>query len=59
MLKTTIYVASTDQSDLVAVWAVVHDEYFSEHEVPSTLLGVVVLGYSGQLVEIEAVALAS
>ena len=59
VLKTTIYVASTDQSDLVAVWAVVHDEYFSEHEVPSTLLGVVVLGYSGQLVEIEAVALAS
>jgi enamine deaminase RidA (YjgF/YER057c/UK114 family) len=57
VLKTTVYVASADQSDLVAVWTVVHDEYFSEHEVPSTLLGVAVLGYSGQLVEIEAVAL--
>jgi enamine deaminase RidA (YjgF/YER057c/UK114 family) len=59
VLKTTVYVASADQSDLAAVWTVVHDEYFSEHEVPSTLLGVAVLGYSGQLVEIEAVALAS
>jgi enamine deaminase RidA (YjgF/YER057c/UK114 family) len=59
VLKTTIYVASVDQSDLVSVWTVVHDEYFSDHEVPSTLLGVAVLGYAGQLVEIEAIALAS
>ena len=59
VLKTTIYVASADQSDLVSVWTVVHDEYFSDHEVPSTLLGVTVLGYSGQLVEIEAIALAN
>jgi enamine deaminase RidA (YjgF/YER057c/UK114 family) len=58
VLKTTIYVASADQADLVSAWTVVHDEYFSEHEVPSTLLGVTVLGYSGQLVEIEAIALA-
>jgi len=56
VLKTTIYVASADQPDLVAVWEVVHDEYFSGHEVPSTLLGVSVLGYAGQLVEIEAIA---
>jgi enamine deaminase RidA (YjgF/YER057c/UK114 family) len=56
VLKTTIYVASADQADLVSAWTVVHDEYFSEHEVPSTLLGVTVLGYSGQLVEIEAIA---
>jgi enamine deaminase RidA (YjgF/YER057c/UK114 family) len=59
VLKTTIYVASADQADLVSAWTVVHDEYFSEHEVPSTLLGVTVLGYSGQLVEIEAIALAN
>jgi enamine deaminase RidA (YjgF/YER057c/UK114 family) len=59
VLKTTVYVASANQADLVDVWEVVHDEYFSEHEAPSTLLGVSVLGYSGQLVEIEAVALAS
>ncbi len=56
VLKTTIYVASADQADLVSAWTVIHDEYFSAHEVPSTLLGVSVLGYSGQLVEIEAIA---
>jgi hypothetical protein len=28
----------------------------ADHEVPSTLLGVTVLGYENQLVEIEAVA---
>jgi enamine deaminase RidA (YjgF/YER057c/UK114 family) len=57
VLKTTVYVASADQRDLVSVWDVVHDA-FGEHEPPSTLLGVAVLGYSGQLVEIEAVAMA-
>jgi enamine deaminase RidA (YjgF/YER057c/UK114 family) len=56
VLKTTVYVASADQHDLVAAWAVVH-EAFGAHEPPSTLLGVAVLGYTGQLVEIEAVAL--
>jgi enamine deaminase RidA (YjgF/YER057c/UK114 family) len=39
VLKTTVYVASADQDDLVAVWDVVHDA-FGEHEPPSTLLGV-------------------
>jgi len=29
---------------------------FGEHDAPSTLLGVTVLGYTDQLVEIEAVA---
>jgi hypothetical protein len=29
---------------------------FGEHDVPSTLLGVAVLGYGGQLVDVEAVA---
>jgi enamine deaminase RidA (YjgF/YER057c/UK114 family) len=57
VLKTTVYVASADQHDLVSVWDVVHDA-FGGHEPPSTLLGVAVLGYSGQLAEIEAVALA-
>jgi enamine deaminase RidA (YjgF/YER057c/UK114 family) len=56
VLKTTVYVAAANRADLVAVWEVVHDEYFSEHEAPSTLLGVAVLGYAGQLVEIEAIA---
>ena len=31
-------------------------EAFAAHDVPSTLLGVTVLGYDDQLVEIEAVA---
>jgi enamine deaminase RidA (YjgF/YER057c/UK114 family) len=55
VLKTTVYVASDDRDDLVAAWNVVHDA-FGEHDAPSTLLGVAVLGYPGQLVEVEAVA---
>ena len=55
VVKSTVYVASAEQSDLVAVWNVVHAA-FGEHDAPSTLLGVAALGYSGQLVEIEAVA---
>jgi enamine deaminase RidA (YjgF/YER057c/UK114 family) len=57
VLKTTVYVASADQADLVRVWEVVRAA-FAEHDAPSTLLGVAVLGYQDQLVEIEAVALA-
>jgi enamine deaminase RidA (YjgF/YER057c/UK114 family) len=57
VLKTTVYVASADKRDLYSVWQVVAAA-FGEHDAPSTLLGVTVLGYSGQLVEIEAVALA-
>ncbi|GAA4911427.1 enamine deaminase RidA (YjgF/YER057c/UK114 family) [Nonomuraea thailandensis] len=55
VVKTTVYVASTRQSDLVTAWQV-YREYMGEHDVPSTLLGVTVLGYSDQLVEVEAVA---
>jgi enamine deaminase RidA (YjgF/YER057c/UK114 family) len=58
VLKTTVYVASSDQRDLVSVWQVVAAA-FGDHDAPSTLLGVSVLGYSGQLVEIEAVAAVS
>ena len=53
--KTTVYVASTQQQDLVTVWSV-YREYMGSHDVPSTLLGVTVLGYRDQLVEVEAVA---
>lgn len=52
---TRVLVASSDQSDLVAVWQAVREE-FGSHDAPSTLSGVTVLGYSGQLVEKEAVA---
>lgn len=55
--KTTVYVASSDRSDLVAAWRVV-SAAFGDHDAPSTLLGVAVLGYPGQLVEVEAVAVA-
>ncbi|MEU8299405.1 RidA family protein [Micromonospora sp. NPDC048909] len=55
VVKTTVYVASSRQADLVTVWQVVRDA-FGDHEPPSTLLGVAVLGYPDQLVEVEAVA---
>jgi enamine deaminase RidA (YjgF/YER057c/UK114 family) len=53
--KTTVYVASSSRTDLLTAWQVVHDA-FGDHDAPSTLLGVAVLGYPDQLVEIEAVA---
>lgn len=53
--KTTVYVASAERADLVAAWKVV-SAAFADHDVPSTLLGVAVLGYPDQLVEVEAVA---
>jgi enamine deaminase RidA (YjgF/YER057c/UK114 family) len=55
VVKTTVYVASTDRADLAAAWRVVH-RHFAPHEPPSTLLGVGVLGYPDQLVEVEAIA---
>lgn len=55
VISTRVLVASTRQADLVAAWEVVRDA-FGDHDVPSTLLGVTVLGYDDQLVEVEAVA---
>ncbi|NMD54844.1 MULTISPECIES: RidA family protein [Tsukamurella] len=55
VLHTRVLVASTSQSDLVTAWDVVRTA-FGDHDVPSTLLGVTVLGYDDQLVELEAVA---
>ena len=55
VISTRVLVASTRQSDLVTAWNVVRNA-FGDHDVPSTLLGVTVLGYEDQLVEIEAVA---
>jgi enamine deaminase RidA (YjgF/YER057c/UK114 family) len=57
VLKTTIFVASAERADLVAAWEVI-SAAFGDHDAPSTLLGVTGLGYTGQLVEIEAVAVA-
>jgi enamine deaminase RidA (YjgF/YER057c/UK114 family) len=55
VLSTRVLVASSRQEDLVAAWNVIRDS-FGSHDVPSTLMGVTVLGYKDQLVEIEAVA---
>lgn len=55
IVRTTIYVASSDRGDVGAVWEVVRDA-LAPHDPPSTLLGVATLGYPDQLVEVDAVA---
>lgn len=55
VISTRVLVASACREDLVAAWQVVRD-LFADHDVPSTLTGVTVLGYKDQLVEIEGVA---
>ena len=50
VLKTTVYVASNARADLVACWEEI------QAAAASTLLGVALLGYTGQMVEIEAIA---
>ena len=55
VVKTTVYVATGRREDLVSAWEVVRRR-FGAHDAPSTLLGVAVLGYPDQLVEVEAVA---
>ncbi|WP_418767499.1 hypothetical protein [Mycobacterium neumannii] len=55
MIYTRVLVASNELQDLVAAWEVVRDA-FGEHDAPSTLVGVTVLGYDDQLAEIESTA---
>ncbi len=55
VISTRVLVATTNQEELVRAWRVVRDA-FGDHDPPSTLIGVTVLGYDDQLVEIEAVA---
>jgi enamine deaminase RidA (YjgF/YER057c/UK114 family) len=54
VVKTVVYVAAERHADLRAVWEVFRASSLAA--APSTLLGVSFLGYTGQLVEIEAVA---
>jgi enamine deaminase RidA (YjgF/YER057c/UK114 family) len=54
VLKTTVYVASPDRADLFAVWEEVQQSPIAA--AASTLLGVALLGYPEQIVEIEAIA---
>jgi enamine deaminase RidA (YjgF/YER057c/UK114 family) len=58
VLKLTVYVATSDRSELVRAWSIV-EQRLRPSPPPSTLLGVSVLGYPDQLVEIEAIATAS
>jgi enamine deaminase RidA (YjgF/YER057c/UK114 family) len=55
VLKTTVYAVARDRAELVHVWDAVAAG-LAPHRPPSTLLGVALLGYPDQLVEIEAVA---
>jgi enamine deaminase RidA (YjgF/YER057c/UK114 family) len=54
LVRTTIYVVGV-REDLVAVWDIVSSG-LAPHRPPSTLLGVTVLGYPEQLVEIDGIA---
>jgi enamine deaminase RidA (YjgF/YER057c/UK114 family) len=54
VLKTTVYVVTEDRQDLSSVWRIVRESEVAA--AASTLLGVSLLGYQGQLVEVEAIA---
>ncbi len=54
VVKTTVYVVGEGSEPKVAVWGVVQRSELAT--ATSTLVGVASLGYSGQLVEIEAIA---
>ena len=54
VVKTTVYVAGGSHEAQSAAWQAVQRSPIAS--APSTLLGVALLGYRGQLVEIEAVA---
>ncbi|WP_199580401.1 RidA family protein [Blastococcus sp. TBT05-19] len=55
VLRTTVYVATTDRADLLAAAEAVR-EALGAHLAPSTLVGVTVLAHPDQLVEVDAVA---
>jgi enamine deaminase RidA (YjgF/YER057c/UK114 family) len=54
VVRTTVYVVTAARADLGVVWDAVQASPFAP--AASTLLGVALLGYEGQLVEIEATA---
>lgn len=55
VVYTRVLVASQNRDDLVTAWHTIRAA-FGDHDVPSTLSGVTILGYENQLVEIEAIA---
>ena len=54
VLKTTVYVVTEDRANLAEVWRVIQESEVAA--AASTLLGVSLLGYERQLVEVEAIA---
>ncbi|MFJ2439090.1 MULTISPECIES: RidA family protein [unclassified Streptomyces] len=56
VVVTTVSVVTSDPADLSRVWEVVRAGGLTLGPHASTLLGVACLGYTGQLVEITAVA---
>jgi enamine deaminase RidA (YjgF/YER057c/UK114 family) len=58
VIRSVIYVASSDRSDLTRVWyRLTHSSLAPAFSTASTLLGVAQLGYPGQLVEVDLTAL--
>ena len=55
VIKTTVYVVGASHEAQNVVWQAVQDSPVGA--APSTLVGIALLGYQGQLVEIEAIAL--
>jgi enamine deaminase RidA (YjgF/YER057c/UK114 family) len=57
VVRTVIYVVSTDRADLSNVWQILRSSALADALTSaSTLLGVAQLGYPGQLVEIDVTA---
>jgi enamine deaminase RidA (YjgF/YER057c/UK114 family) len=57
VVRTVIYVASSDRDDLGAVWTQLNESPLAPaFTTASTLLGVAQLGFTGQLVEIDVTA---
>jgi enamine deaminase RidA (YjgF/YER057c/UK114 family) len=57
VVRTVIYVASSDRSELGAVWTQLNESPLAPaFTTASTLLGVAQLGFTGQLVEIDVTA---
>ncbi|MFF0265927.1 RidA family protein [Kribbella sp. NPDC004536] len=57
VVRTVIYVASSDRSDLTAVWDQLNASLLGPaFTTASTLLGVAQLGFPGQLVEVDVTA---
>lgn len=57
VVRTVIYVATTDPADLSSVWDRLAESALGRaFSTASTLLGVTCLGYSGQLVELDVTA---